>query len=69
MCSARRAALAVAAGRLLGAPRASLERLRALGAAYGVAGVLRSVTALARQGRCLLPEDVLAAARACRWRR
>ncbi len=36
------------------------EAARALGAAYGVAGMLRSVAALARQGRCLLPEDVLA---------
>ena len=51
--------LAVAAGRLLDAPEP--ERLRPLGAAYGVAGLLRSVPALARQGRCLLPEDVLAA--------
>ena len=50
--------LAVAAGRLLGA--ADPEVLRPLGAAYGVAGILRSVAALARQGRCLLPEDVLA---------
>jgi phytoene synthase len=32
-----------------------------LGAAYGVSGILRSVTALATQGRCLLPADVLAA--------
>ncbi len=51
--------LAVAAGRLLGGPEP--ERLRPLGAAYGVAGLLRSVPALARQGRCLLPEDRLAA--------
>ena len=51
--------LAVAAGRLLGAPEP--ERLRPLGAAYGVAGLLRSIPALARQGRCLLPEDLLAA--------
>ncbi len=36
------------------------DAARALGAAYGVAGMLRSVAALARQGRCLLPEDVLA---------
>ena len=36
------------------------EAVRALGAAYGVAGTLRSVATLARQGRCLLPEDVLA---------
>jgi len=52
--------LAAAAGHLLGAPAASLDKLRALGAAYGMAGVLRSVPAHARQGRCLLPEDVLA---------
>jgi phytoene synthase len=51
--------LAVAAGRLLGAPEP--ERLRPFGAAYGVAGLLRSIPALARQGRCLLPEDVLSA--------
>lgn len=50
--------LAVAAGRLLGAPEP--EALRPLGAAYGAAGVLRSVTSLARQQRCLLPADVLA---------
>ena len=50
--------LAVAAGRLLGAVEP--ERLRPLGAAYGVAGILRSVPALARQARCLLPEDLLA---------
>jgi phytoene synthase len=53
--------VAVAAGRLLGAPDA--EDLRASGAAYGVAGVLRSVAAHARQGRCLLPVDALAAHR------
>jgi phytoene synthase len=51
--------LAVAAGRLLGAPEP--EALRPFGAAYGAAGVLRSVPALARQGRCLLPADALAA--------
>jgi len=50
--------LAVAAGRLLGAPEP--EALRSFGAAYGVSGILRSVTALAAQGRCLLPADVLA---------
>ncbi len=54
-------ALAVAAGRALGADAALLPRLSRLGTAYGVAGHLRSVRALARQGRCLLPEDVLAA--------
>src|SRR5580658_5846823 len=50
--------LAVAAARLLGA--AAPETLRDLGAAYGAAGVLRAVPAHARQGRCLLPADVLA---------
>src|SRR3984957_11908633 len=52
--------VAVAAGRLLGADAAMLERLRVLGTAYGMAGQLRSVAALARHGRCMLPEDVLA---------
>ncbi len=51
--------LTVAAGRLLGAPEP--EVLRGSGAAYGVAGLLRSVPALARQRRCLLPADELAA--------
>ncbi|HET7879990.1 MAG TPA: squalene/phytoene synthase family protein [Acetobacteraceae bacterium] len=50
--------VAVAAGHLLGAPDA--EALRPLGAAYGLAGVLRSILAHARQGRCLLPHDRLA---------
>jgi 15-cis-phytoene synthase len=50
--------LAVAAGHLLGVPDA--EGLRASGATYGMAGVLRSVAAHGRQGRCLLPTDVLA---------
>ncbi|MDE2573875.1 MAG: squalene/phytoene synthase family protein, partial [Rhodospirillales bacterium] len=54
-------ALAEAAGHALGAPEAVLPRLRALGAAYGVAGQLRNIAALASQQRCLLPEDVLAA--------
>jgi len=49
--------LAVAAARLLGAE--APEALRDLGAAYGAAGVLRAVPALARHGRCLLPADVL----------
>jgi phytoene synthase len=53
--------LAVAAGRALGADEAVLERLRAVGSAYGVGGVLRSVTVRARAGRCLLPLDVLGA--------
>lgn len=51
--------VAVAAGRALGAAEPALEALRDLGAAYGVAGVLRSVPALAGQGRCVLPEDLL----------
>jgi 15-cis-phytoene synthase len=51
--------LAVATGRLLGASEP--EALRPFGAAYGVAGILRSVSLLARQQRCLLPVDVLAA--------
>jgi len=51
--------LAVAAGRLLGAP--DPETLRPLGAAYGAAGALRSIRALAAQRRCLLPADLLAA--------
>lgn len=50
--------VAVAAGRLLGAPEP--EALRPLGAAYGVAGSLRSVALLAARGRCLLPADLLA---------
>ncbi len=50
--------LAVAAGRLLGVPGS--DALRRLGAAYGAAGVLRSVTALASRGRCLLPVATLA---------
>jgi len=50
--------LAVAAGRLLGAP--DPEALRGPGAAYGAAGVLRAAPALARRQRCLLPADVLA---------
>jgi phytoene synthase len=50
--------LTVAAARLLGAgDPAGFERF---GVAYGLAGVLRNVPAHARQGRCLLPEDVLA---------
>jgi phytoene synthase len=53
--------LAVAAGRALGAEPGLFSRLCDLGTAYGVAGQLRSVAALARRGRCLLPEEVLAA--------
>jgi phytoene synthase len=50
--------LSVAAARLLGA--ADPEAFRPYGAAYGAAGLLRSVPVLARQGRCLLPVDLLA---------
>ena len=50
--------VAVAAGRLLGAP--DPETLRPMGAAYGIAGLLRSIPAHSRQGRCLLPADILA---------
>jgi len=51
-----------AAGGALGAEPEAREVLRALGAAYGLAGVLRSVATHAAQGRCLLPRDRLAAA-------
>jgi phytoene synthase len=51
--------VAVAAGRVLGAPEGELRRLRALGAGYGVAGILRNAPYLAAQGRCLLPTEVL----------
>ena len=50
------------AGRALGAGAEAAEVLRGLGAAYGLAGVLRSVPAHAAQGRCLLPVDRLARA-------
>jgi phytoene synthase len=53
--------LAAAAGRALGADAAARARLRALGAAYGAAGILRSIAPLARQGMCRLPEDLLGA--------
>ncbi len=54
--------LAAEAARCLGGGDAAddMAAVRALGGAYGVAGMLRSVAGLARQGRCLLPEDVLA---------
>jgi phytoene synthase len=52
-------ALAEAAGAALGG--GDDGRLRELGAAFGVAGTLRNVPVLARQGRCNLPLDVLAA--------
>ena len=54
-------ALAHAAGRLLGV--ADDPRLRTLGAAYGAAGMLRSVASQAGLGMCLLPGALLAAPR------
>lgn len=51
---------AVAAGRLLGAPAELMPGLERAGALYGLAGVLRAVPALAAQGRCLLPADLVA---------
>lgn len=54
-------ALARTAGRALGAEGAVLTRIATLGTAYGVAGQIRNVPVLARQGRCLLPQDRLAA--------
>jgi phytoene synthase len=55
-------ALAAAAGAVLGATDAEQAALRRLGTAYGVAGTLRNLPFLARQGRCPLPVDVLAGA-------
>lgn len=52
----------VAAARALGMEQA--EALRRPGAAYGIAGVLRSIEAHARQGRRVLPAGGDAAARA-----
>jgi phytoene synthase len=54
--------VAAAAGRALGAAGPALDVLCDLGAAYGVAGILRSVPVLARQDRCVLPLDVLRSA-------
>jgi phytoene synthase len=54
-------AVAVAIGRALGADEDERARLRQLGAGYGAVGVLLGVSALAGQGRCLLPEGVLGA--------
>ena len=50
----------VAAGRMLGATPAQLVALQAIGAAQGLAALLRHVAALAARGRCLLPADALA---------
>ena len=49
--------LMAAAARALG--ETEPERVRRAGAAYGAMGVLRSVAAVARQERCVLPEDLL----------
>ena len=51
---------AVVAGRLLGAPAGLLPALQQAGMLYGLAGLLRAVPALAGQGRCLLPRDLMA---------
>jgi phytoene synthase len=51
--------LSVAAARLLNADEP--DSFRSYGAAYGIAGVLRGIPALAASGRCLLPADLLAA--------
>lgn len=51
--------VAVAAGRALGAPEPEL--LRPFGTAYGVAGLVRAMPALAARRRCLMPEDLLRA--------
>jgi phytoene synthase len=53
--------LNLAVARLLGVPGARLAEMQQAGALYGLAGVLRNTVALAGQGRCLLPEDRLAA--------
>ena len=55
------------AGGLMAAAASALgmegaEALRRPGAAYGTAGILRSIAALARQGRHVLPGDLLAEA-------
>lgn len=52
--------VAAAMGRVLGAS-GSLDAVREAGTLYGLAGVLRSMPALAGAGRCLLPAEVLAA--------
>jgi phytoene synthase len=49
--------LALAAARVLGAPDA--PGLQAIGAAYGAAGMLRSVAAMGSRGLCLLPAELL----------
>ncbi len=52
---------AVAAGRLLGLTAGrDLAALQQAGGLYGLAGLLRSTAALARQGRSLLPTEAIA---------
>lgn len=58
---------AVAAGRMLGATGGDLAALQAVGAAQGLAAVLRNAGALAARGRCLLPLDALAGASMTRY--
>lgn len=48
---------AVAAGRMLGAAPAELPILEAIGAAHGLALLLRAAPAMAARGRRLLPQD------------
>ncbi|MCX7933105.1 MAG: squalene/phytoene synthase family protein [Rhodovarius sp.] len=55
-------ALAVAAGRLLGAAAQELAALEAIGTLQGLAGLLRAAPLWAARGRCLLPRDALAEA-------
>ena len=62
ICAAPPAASPWRPGGCWARPPALLPALQQAGAAYGLAGVLRSVPALAGQGRCLLPQDALAEA-------
>ena len=54
--------LAALTGRVLGAPEGALPTLAGIGAAYGVAGILRSLPVHAAAGRNPLPADEVAAA-------
>jgi phytoene synthase len=53
-------AAAAAAARALGGEGPVVARIAGLGTAYGIAGQVRSIAVLASQGRCMLPQDVLA---------
>ncbi len=57
-------AVAVAAGNALGMDQVHEPSVRALGAAYGAAGLIRAAPALARQERSLLPPGGVDTARA-----